>query len=110
MNKQQLERGCRTIIEKLPEQEFADDLMIEAVRSAVTPEEWINRTPEERTELKRELYRALKAAFDVVDIDDHLTAEDFELLDEVISEIDDWIPDSEKKTKILHLLKEVREP
>ncbi|KKN65785.1 hypothetical protein LCGC14_0478300 [marine sediment metagenome] len=90
MTKEELVRGCMTVIEKLPEYDTADDLMISGVRAAISTKLWIESSPEGREEFKRELYRALKAGFAVKDVDDHLTREDLEILDECIERMESW--------------------
>ena len=84
MTKEEIFRGCETIIQKLPEYDSSDDLMIEGVRAAVSVKEWIDASPEAREDLKRELYRAFKAVFQVTDIDDHLTREDLKHLEKAV--------------------------
>ena len=109
MTKEELIRGCMTVIEQLPEYDDADDLMIDGVRSAISIEEWVKGTPEKREEYKRELYRALKAGFQVHDIDDHLTREDLELLDRSILILENPVDPTEEVAQVIILLKKVRE-
>ena len=90
MTKEELVRGCMTVIEKLPEFDCADDLIIEGVRAALPIKTWIEAAPEGREDFKREMYRALKAGFSVKDVDDHLMREDLKTLKEIIERMEDW--------------------
>lgn len=85
MDAGQLQRGCEKLIEELPEFEAADELMISASRHAVGSNVWIAATPEERTEFKREIYRALKAMVGVKLSEDSLMREDLEELKKAIA-------------------------
>ena len=109
MTKEELVRGCMTVIEKLPEYDTADDLMISGVRAAIPIKTWIESSPEGRVELTRELYRALKAGFQVKDVDDHLTREDLEILDECIERMETWEWSLKLRDEVIANLKKVRE-
>ena len=109
MTKEELIRGCMTIIEKLPEYDDADDLMIDGVRAAISIEEWIRGNPDEREKCKQELYRALKAGFQVENIDDHLTREDLALLDKCIETMESWDYRAGSLDEVIDDLKKVRE-
>ena len=112
MTKEELVRGCMTVIEKLPEFDCADDVMIEGVRAALPIKTWIEASPEGKEEYKRELYRALKAGFQVKDVDDHLVREDLELLDASIAILEnpeEYDAIEDPVAHAIELLKKVRE-
>lgn len=88
---EQLKSAVSNLIEELPEYSTSEDLMQAAVRYAVSPVTWIHATPEERVEMKREVYRALKQMADVKDIDNHLTREDLDFLKLALERLDQAI-------------------
>lgn len=91
MDAKQIRKGLQKLVSDLPEYELSDDLLIAAVRDAVDPVVWINATPDERTDMKRDLYRALRDMVDVEDISDRLIREDLEDLDRAITALEDVV-------------------
>lgn len=84
---EEIKRGLEKLIGALPEYDLADDLLTEAARQAVSPEVWLDTTPDGRFEIKRDIYRALKKLGEVELIDDKLTREDLDSLQQSIEHL-----------------------
>ena len=91
MTNEELIRGCEKIIEEFSEYESSDEIMTNAVRHAIGAESWLELTEEEKTEHKRELFRAFKAGFNVKFIDDHLTKDDILMLKKAYGKFEELV-------------------